>query len=237
MAIYIPAYNHVSVAVPALAELQSMPMLIDCLRKQAFGALSLYVCVNNPDEWWDDAEHALMVEENMALIEYLRTIDDIDITIIDKSGRGNGWTGKRRGVGWARKILFDTIVAERGDDEIIVSMDADTIFGIEYLQCVVDAMNADAGLWAIAVPYYHPLDSLATDAESRAILRYEIYMRYYMLQLMRIASPYAFTALGSAMAFSANGNIMLASGVMLSMKCALGCVNFSLHLAAPFPKK
>jgi len=33
------------------------------------------------------------------------------------------------------------------------------------------------------------------------MLRYEIYMRHYFLNLVRIGSPYAFTALGSAMAF------------------------------------
>ena len=36
--------------------------------------------------------------------------------------------------------------------------------------------------------------------EDRAILRYEIYMRCYLQNLIRIGSPYAFTALGSAMA-------------------------------------
>ena len=33
------------------------------------------------------------------------------------------------------------------------------------------------------------------------MLRYECYMRHYLIQLLRIANPYAFTALGSAMAF------------------------------------
>ncbi|MDR0436812.1 MAG: hypothetical protein LBH22_00765, partial [Bacteroidales bacterium] len=38
------------------------------------------------------------------------------------------------------------------------------------------------------------------EPEDRAILRYEIYMRCYHRNLVRIGSPYAFTALGSAMA-------------------------------------
>lgn len=199
------AYNHISVAVPALAELKAMPRLIDCLRRQTFKAFALYVCVNNPDHWWTDGNphHKAMADENMALIEYLNTINDIDITIIDKATPGHGWTGKHHGVGWARKLLLDTIAEQRGDDELIVSMDADTHFDCGYLPAAIEAMNNDVGLWAIAVPYYHPLDDIGSDDECRAILRYEIYMRYYMLQLMRIASPYAFTALGSAMVFSA----------------------------------
>ena len=49
----------------------------------------------------------------------------------------------------------------------------------------------------LAVPYYHKLIGDATD---RLILRYEIYMRCYLINLLRIQNPYAFTALGSAMA-------------------------------------
>ena len=39
------------------------------------------------------------------------------------------------------------------------------------------------------------------------------------------------------MAFSAKGNIILASGWMSSIKCALGCTILSRHLAAPLPKE
>jgi hypothetical protein len=47
------------------------------------------------------------------------------------------------------------------------------------------------------VPYYHELTG--NDLIDRALLRYEIYMRYYLINMFRIESSYAFTALGSAM--------------------------------------
>lgn len=194
-------YNHISVAVPALDELATMPKLIDCLRKQTYDRFALYVCVNNPDDWWNDSNKVVVAQANVELMKYLNAIDEVDVAVIDCCTKGNGWVGKRRGVGWARKILFDRIVAERGCNEVIVSMDADTIFDTDYLQSVIDAMNADNSISAIAVPYYHPLGG--SDDECRSILRYEIYMRYYLLQLIRIGSPYAFSALGSAMVFSA----------------------------------
>ena len=197
----MPMYNHISVAVPALDEMVAMPKLIDCLRKQSFDRFALYVCVNNPDDWWNDSGKVAVARANMALMDYLNAIDDMDVAVIDCCSKGKGWVGKRRGVGWARKMLFDRIVAERGSHELVVSMDADTVFGANYLQSVIDAMNADTSLSALAVPYYHQLEG--GDDECRAILRYEIYMRYYLLQLIRIGSPYAFTALGSAMVFSA----------------------------------
>ena len=46
------------------------------------------------------------------------------------------------------------------------------------------------------MPYYHPLSGC--DDLDRAMLRYECYMRHYHIGLLRIGSPYAFTALGSA---------------------------------------
>ena len=51
---------------------------------------------------------------------------------------------------------------------------------------------------ALSNPYYHKLTG--AEAEDRAILRYEIYMRNYAINMLLINSPYAFTAMGSAIA-------------------------------------
>lgn len=196
----MPHYNHISVAVPAMDELDTMPLLIESLKKQSFGNFDLYVCVNNPDDWWNSADKTDIVNNNIQLINLLNSTNDIKITIIDKCTKGNGWTGKKKGVGMARKLLFDRIIADHNSDNIIVSMDADTTFGPDYLQSIIEKFNTTSHLSAMAVPYYHPLSE--NNNCNRAILRYELYMRYYMLQLLRIRSPYAFTALGSAMAFT-----------------------------------
>jgi hypothetical protein len=50
----------------------------------------------------------------------------------------------------------------------------------------------------MALPYYHNLTGEAVI--DRSVLRYEIYMRYYTLNLFRIKNPYCFTAIGSSMA-------------------------------------
>ena len=94
----MPMYNHISVAVPALDEMLAMPKLIDCLRKQTFDGFALYVCVNNPDDWWNDGDKIRVAQNNVALMDYLKGIDDIDVTVIDRCSKGNGWVGKRRGV-------------------------------------------------------------------------------------------------------------------------------------------
>lgn len=49
-----------------------------------------------------------------------------------------------------------------------------------------------------AARYFYPLTE--DEAITRAMLGYEIYMRFYALNMWRIKSPYSFTALGSALA-------------------------------------
>lgn len=93
---------------------------------------------------------------------------------------------------------MDRINAVAEGDDIIVSLDADEVFSENYLRSIAQNFSNHPGSAALAVPYFHRTPSCQTAA--RAMLRYEIYMRHYFLNLARISSPYAFTALGSAMA-------------------------------------
>jgi hypothetical protein len=154
--------------------------------------------VNQPDAWWDDPAKAGACSRNAATISVLRNFREFEIDVTDRSSRGNGWKGKQHGVGYARKTVMDRINQVAGPGDIMVSLDADTVFGENYLRSVAENFAENPTAAALAVPYYHnaPADPVA----ARAILRYEIYMRHYFLNLFRIGSPYAFTALGSAMA-------------------------------------
>ena len=188
----MPRYAHTSVAMPLLAERDNLPLMLERLRRQTFRQFTLYCCVNN-------LEGGYGYEENQACLALLREVHDLSLVVIDRSSQGCGWTGKRRGVGWARKLLFEQIMKEHNDDELVVSLDADTDFDDNYLQAVVDTMNAYSDHNAFSVPYYHPLSH--DEALDRPMLRYECYMRHYLLGLLRIDNPYAFSALGSAMVF------------------------------------
>ena len=184
-------YNHISVAIPILAEQDNLPSLLSRFRRQTFRAFTLYLCVNNEEQGYGFAE-------NQESLRLLQNVEDLPLVIIDRSSQGQGWTGKKKGVGWARKILFDRIAADLDENELVVSMDADTGFDDDYLESVCNTMNAHPDYTAFCVPYYHPLDGGSLD---RPMLRYECYMRHYLIHLLRIGNPYAFTALGSAMAF------------------------------------
>jgi len=191
------SFKKIFLALPVLNEIDSLPKLINCIRNQTYKNFEVFVCVNQPEEWWNN-DKKYICENNQKTIEYLKNIKDIKINIIDKSCRGKAWDDKHYGVGFARKTIMDAIIPFAKNYDIILSVDADTIFEANYLKSVVENFNIHKNATALSVPYYHKL----TDDEeaNRAILHYEIYMRYYSINMFRIKSPYCFTALGSAIA-------------------------------------
>ncbi|NOX48483.1 MAG: glycosyltransferase [Chlorobi bacterium] len=185
-------------ALPAMNEMENMEAFLKCFFAQDYPNTELYVCVNQPDDWWEKEGKASICENNLQTLDYLRSVTADNIHILDRCSRGNGWKGKDFGVGQARKTLMDGIAENANDGDIIVSMDADTHFNPNYFTSIAENFQKHPKAVALSVPYYHPLND---DTEAnKQILHYEIYMRYYALNLWRTGSPYSFTAIGSAMA-------------------------------------
>ena len=193
----------IRVAIPAMDELEYLPVTLDALACQRTTfPFEVYICVNQPDIYWDDPAKLYVCEHNQQLIDFLRNYDNLTLHVLDYSSRGNGWKGKQFGVGFARKVLFENILSDSDPDDLIVSLDADTRLNPGYLQSLADNFDANRDMQSLAVPYYHEIN-LEDEAQSRAMLRYEIYMRNYAINLLKINSPYGFTALGSAIAMRA----------------------------------
>jgi len=188
----------VHVAVPVQDEVGHLAGCIDSLRRQDAVRFVTWFCVNQPEVWRQDPVRRAVCEANQVCLRLLRGTTGLDIRIIDRTSRGLGWPPKRDGVGHARKELMDAICAEADPHDLIVSLDADTLVAPGYLQSLVASFARHPDACGIAARYYHPLTE--DDAVTRAMLGYEIYMRFYALNLWRIKSPYAFTALGSAIA-------------------------------------
>ncbi len=186
------------IAIPLLEELENIPTLLKTIAAQKHQNYKVYFCVNQPDEWWGDLQRIKSCINNLLSIEQINSTATFPFEIIDKSSFGQGWKAKKLGVGWARKTLTDHILNIANEQDIIISLDADTTFSENYFSSIEENIQQHPNAPAIAVPYYHPLSG--SDAEDRAILRYEIYMRHYLINLFRIESPYAFSALGSAIA-------------------------------------
>jgi diguanylate cyclase (GGDEF)-like protein len=99
-----------------------------------------------------------MYHDNQKALQYLQSLDaGQPLTVIDRSSPSKGWQGKQHGVGWARKMLYDAIAATHDNDELIVSLDADTEFSASYLETVCSAMNSAPHHSALCLPYYHLL--------------------------------------------------------------------------------
>ncbi len=193
---------HLYVAIPAMDELQDLPLTLADLKAQScIYPWQVLVCVNQPESYRTEPEKQAICEHNIQLLNYLQHTVDIPLRILDHASPGKGWRGKKYGVGWARKVLLDEILPEVAPDDLIVSLDADTRLPPNYLQTVAETMLRHPALPALSVPYYH----LLTGEEKcdRAILRYELYMRNYAINLYKIGSPFAFTALGSAIVMRA----------------------------------
>jgi hypothetical protein len=193
----------IRVAIPAMDELDYLPATLDALSCQETNLpFEVYICVNQPENYWDDPAGRVICEHNRQLLEYLSHYEFLTLHVLDYSSPGKGWPKKKTGVGHARRALFDSILSLSDPDDFIVSMDADTLVESNYLQSVADNFLKHPEMSALAVPYYHrpnPEDETST----RAMLRYEIYMRNYAINLLRINSPYGFTALGSAIVMRA----------------------------------
>lgn len=186
------------VALPLMDEIEYLPSVLKSISNQNFGNFEVFICVNQPDKWWEDKEKINVCLRNAETILKLEQFKDFPVHVIDKSSPGKGWDDKYYGVGWARKTVMDTINNVASKNDILLTLDGDTTFGSGYFTSIADGFISNPEVNAISVPYYHPLTG-NHDAD-RAILRYEIYMRYYAINLLRIGNPFAFTALGSAIA-------------------------------------
>ncbi len=187
------------VAIPVMDEPEWLFRCLDALSAQDYTCFEVRICVNQPDEWWNIPDKQQSCRNNRQTLKKLRGYNAVTLKIIDKSSPGCGWACRAGGVGRARKTIMDTICSEAEDDDIIVSLDADTLTGKGYLSSLAESFSSNRSIAGISVPYFHNL--VSDEKINRLILRYEIYLRYYAINLWRIGSPYAPTALGSAIAF------------------------------------
>ena len=189
---------HIYIALPVMEESGNLPGLLSTLRNQINSNFTLVVCVNQYEKYQSSDDFRHICKDNSKSLGILEAEVGLRLHIIDKTSEGNGWPEKKGGVGWARKTIMDFIAEIASTEDIIVSIDADTYYPENYLEEVLRFFMDNKNIHGLAIPYYHPLGDYNTNP---LILRYEIYMRYYLLNMMRIGNPYCFTAIGSAMAF------------------------------------
>ncbi|MDI6755377.1 MAG: hypothetical protein QME78_13410 [Thermodesulfobacteriota bacterium] len=126
---------------------------------------------------------------------------------VDAASAGLELPIKTGGVGLARKIGFDLALPRLGYQKVgplLISLDADTLVRPDYLGAAIHHFRGAEASGAV-IPFCHQPGS--TTEEDRAIKRYELFLRAYVLGLSRAGSPYAFHTVGSAMACSAEAYV------------------------------
>ena len=185
-------------AIPAMDELDFLPKTLECIARQYYkGRIETFVCVNQPQSDYSINPLPQRVSNNKKLWQMLEENPwRLSLHPIDRFSNEKAWRTASGGVGTARQCCMDEIVAEASGSDILISMDADTQFDTGYVSQMVEYLEKRRKTDAVLPQYHHRLSG--SEAQDRAMLRYEIYMRCYLFNLQRIGSPYAFTALGSA---------------------------------------
>jgi len=115
---------------------------------------------------------------------------------------------KHAGVGLARRIGMD-LAAERFQsfgcpEGVIVCLDADCSVAPNYLEALEQHFfETFPKSPACSLNFAHPLSGHLPEALYKGILRYELYLRYYIQGLRYAQLPHAFHTIGSSMAVRA----------------------------------
>lgn len=111
-------------------------------------------------------------------------------------------TGKKAGVGMARKLLMDTALlcfVAQNKDGLIINIDADTVVEENYLSTIQKQFNCNSNIEAASIAFHHP-----STKSLEPILLYELHLRYFINMKRLLSLPYAYQTVGSAMAVSAH---------------------------------
>ena len=112
---------------------------------------------------------------------------------------------KHAGVGLARRIGMDLacqrLQAIKQTQSPIVCLDADCMVAPNYLQAIEQHFDLDFPRSpACSIAFEHPLHGPLEGSLYAGILRYELYLRYYIQALRFVGLPYAYHTIGSSMA-------------------------------------
>ncbi len=194
-----PKFFQKIIVVPSIAESDNLPALIKSLKKNDKLELHntlLLIVVNNAVSSSDEVK-----EDNKKTLKYLRKLKPkLYLSFIDACSTGKEMDDKDAGVGLARKIGMDLALTKFDylslNKNIMICTDADCIVDPNYLNEISDDFNRN-NYETATVNFAH--DISGNDQETKAIICYEIFLRYYVIGLHFAKSEYAFHTIGSTM--------------------------------------
>jgi hypothetical protein len=189
--------------IPSLAESGSLQATLESLAGNPPELLrkTLVVVVVNHREDADQQDKTDNVK-TLGMLPVLARRLPMNLAWVDAASPGLELPVRDGGVGMARKIGFDLALphlAWDAEGAVLISLDADTLVGPDYLPAIFGHFGRSAAGGAV-IPFCHR--EAMTPEGQEIIVRYELFLRCYVLGLSYAGSPYAFHSVGSAMACS-----------------------------------
>ena len=200
-----------AVVIPALAESSNLMATLYSLAQNPPDTLSRFLVVVVVNH----REDALAADktDNLSTLDLLASgslsTSALCLAWIDAASPGLELPTKNGGVGLARRIGLDlalTRVDHKCGNPILVCLDADTLVKPDYLPALIRHFEQNL-TGAAVIPFLHQQGN--TPEGERAITRYELFLRSYVLGLSHAGSPYGFHTVGSAMACRASAYVKI----------------------------
>ncbi len=199
-------YNTI-IVIPAISEFENIKSLISSLSNNDvtyFNETLILFVVNNLKSSSNlikaDNKKTLLYLEELANKQINGVHPNLNIDFIDASTTNLELDEKDGGVGLARKIGMDLAITlfdfETNSKNIIICLDGDCIVERNYISTIREYFNSNS----VSAGYVNFNHTTTADKENeRAIINYEIFLRYYVLGLTYANSPYAYHSIGSTM--------------------------------------
>lgn len=200
-----------AVVIPALAESATLMATLSSLAQNPPDVLSRFLVLVVINHREDAPERDR--KDNLSTLDILTSggtcHSPLRLAWVDAASPGLELPAKGGGVGLARRIGLDlalTRVDHVAGDSILVCLDADTLVRPDYLPALVSHFEQNVA-GAAVIPFCHQQG--ASPEGHRAITRYELFLRSYVLGLSQAGSPYGFHTVGSAMACRASAYVKM----------------------------
>ena len=66
--VYMYSYPFIYIAVPCMNEMEYLPQFINCIKRQTIKKFKLFICVNQPQDWWEK-EDKIIIESKFKKIK------------------------------------------------------------------------------------------------------------------------------------------------------------------------
>ena len=186
------------IIVPAKAEYENIPQLLDSIKKQSSRYLEKCLTIIVVNSSSDDSKD--IINNNNQTIKYLsENVFDFDLSYIDAT-----LPLKNSGVGLSRKIGADLALDYCKESSVVCYTDADVILADNYLETIIKYYKKHQCGCAMVGFKHQKNDEPMID---KSIQEYEQFLINTAKDLKESGSPYGYVSLGSSMTCTVSGYI------------------------------